>query len=71
MTFREFGALWEKKKLRTVQGLRWMMRYRTENGLMKCGAVIELRRPGVSRSKLFVNVPKFTAWFAGQGDYAD
>lgn len=45
--------------------LRWFARYRAENGLMACGALVEKRADPKSRKpKLFVVVPRFVGWLA-------
>jgi hypothetical protein len=44
--------------------LRWLVRFRAQNGLLASGAVIEKRTPGSSRPRLYFNVPKFANWLA-------
>jgi hypothetical protein len=41
--------------------LRWWLRHRHKNGLIACGAVVEVE------GNLYVNVPKFVAWFQAGG----
>lgn len=65
-TFRDFARDFERQKLGTEHSLRWLARYREENGLLQSGALIELRRPGAARPRLLVNRPKFAAWLASQ-----
>jgi hypothetical protein len=61
---RFIAEVWQPQGFGTEQSLRWLLRYRTENGLMQSGAVIEKRTPGAARPRLFVNAPKFAAWLA-------
>ena len=64
--FLVFAAEFERQKLGSVHTLRWLVRFRTENGLLKSGAVVELRSPGATRPRLLVNRPRFTSWLASQ-----
>lgn len=40
---------------------RWWLRHRHENGLISSGAVVEVE------GNLYVNVPRFVAWFQAGG----
>lgn len=66
MPFRRFAAeVWEPQKLGSENSLRWLLRYRQKNGLLSSGAVVELRTPGATRPRLFINRPRFAEWMAG------
>jgi len=62
--FGKFATLFERQGLGTEFSLRWLVRYREQNGLLASGAVIEKRTPGHQRPRLFINAPKFAAWMA-------
>lgn len=64
--FKAFATEWERQKLGTVDSLRWLCRYRTVNGLLASGAVVEVRTPGAKRPRLLVNRREFSRWLASQ-----
>jgi len=66
LTFNDFADRFEKQGLGTKYTLRWLLRYRTQNGLASSGAIVELKTPGATRCRLLVNAPKFAAWLAAQ-----
>jgi hypothetical protein len=61
-----FAREYERQGLGTKDSLRWLARYRAQNGLLKTGAVVELRTPGARRPRLLINRPRFVAWLAGK-----
>lgn len=64
--FRVFAAECERGKIATEHQLRWWVRFRDENGLSACGAVVERRpNPRSTRPMLFIVRPRFAAWMAG------
>ena len=69
-SFRAFAADFERAKLGTIDSLRWLCRYRADNGLLSSGAVVELLTPGARRPRLLVCRPKFAAWLSQQGQAA-
>lgn len=62
--FARFATIYEKQGLGTEFSLRWLIRFRRQNGLMASGAVIEKRTPGSSRPRIFINAPRFAVWLA-------
>lgn len=58
------AEVWQPQGFGTEQSLRWLLRYRTANGLLKSGAVIEKRTPGAARPRLYINAQNFAAWLA-------
>lgn len=62
--FKKFAQQFERQGLGTEFSLRWLVRFRAQNGMLKSGAVIEKRTPGAARPKLFINAPKFASWLA-------
>jgi len=63
-TFQNFAAEFERLGLGSEHSLRWLVRFRAENGLLESGAVIERRLPGSKRPRLFINTRRFADWFA-------
>ena len=48
--------------------LRWYIRFRRENGMLGCGAVIELKgRPDSRRPRLIIDEVRFLDWMRKQG----
>jgi len=63
--FADFCRECEKRKLATRTQLQWWARYRSDNGLLASGAVVEKRpNPKSKRVMLFVVRPRFVAWLA-------
>ncbi len=61
----------EQQGLATRSQLRWMSRWRAENGLLASGAIIERRiNPGAKKGMLFVVRPKFVQWLSSQTEVA-
>ena len=61
--FKDFIDECEKAGVCTGNQLKWWSRYRDQNGLAECGAVIEKRiDPKSKRPILFVDVPRFIRW---------
>jgi hypothetical protein len=45
------------------QSVRWLLRNRATNGLLECGAVLEVRRdPRQPRPRILINPPKLIPW---------
>lgn len=45
------------------QSLRWLLRNRATNGLLECGAVVEIRSaPDQRKPRVLVNPPKLLPW---------
>lgn len=44
----------------TISQLRWLARYRHENSLSECGALVLIS------NKTYINIPKFAEWFSKQ-----
>jgi len=65
--FNDFSAEYEAQGLGTKESLRWLCRFRHENGLISSGALVELRSPGSKRPRLIFNRRKFPEWLASQG----
>lgn len=64
VAFKPFAREFADRGLGTEDTLRWLTRYRRENGLLSSGAIVEILTPGARRPRLFVNRPKFAAWLA-------
>jgi hypothetical protein len=48
--------------------IRWYLRDRKTNGLLDCGAVVELRAsPESERPRLFIDENRFLDWMRGRG----
>ena len=65
-TFKAFAADYERQGLGTEHGLRWLARFRHENGLIQTGAMVEIKTPGATRARLLVNRRLFPQWLAAQ-----
>jgi hypothetical protein len=65
--FKKYALEYEEQGLGTEESLRWLCRFRHENGLIANGALVELRSPGSKRPKLFFNRRRFPEWFGSQG----
>lgn len=65
--FTKFATEYAKQGLGSPESLRWMVRFRKENGMLESGAVIELRNPGSRRPRLIINRHKFPEWLASGG----
>jgi hypothetical protein len=65
-TFKAFAADFERQKLGTEHTLRWLARYRKDNGLLASGAMVELKSTGSKKPRLLVNRPRFAAWLANR-----
>lgn len=64
--FLKFVPEFERLKLGTEFSLRWLLRHREQNGMLKAGAVVELRTPGAKRPRIIINRRRFAAWLANQ-----
>jgi hypothetical protein len=64
--FQKFVSECERLELGTEFSLRWLLRYRKQNGMLAAGAVVELRTPGTKRPRLIINRRRFAAWLANQ-----
>jgi len=59
----------EEKKVASKGQLSWWVRYRHENGLAACGAIVEKRaNPKSKRPMLFAVRPKFVGWLTASGE---
>jgi hypothetical protein len=49
--------------------IRWLLRDRQQNGLMSCGAVVEVFANG-DKPNLFIHIPSWFAWMQSGGSHA-
>jgi hypothetical protein len=60
---RNFAKECEQAGVCTKHQINWWNRYRHENGLLECGALVERQAtPGSKRPCIFVVRPRFLAW---------
>lgn len=62
MTVSEFARTYPNV-VSSEQAVRWLLRSRNTNGLLECGAVVEIwATPGQARPRVLINPPKLIPW---------
>ena len=70
LPFKKFAVEFERQGLGSESSLRWLARFRHANGLIRSGALVEIKTPGHTRARLLVNKRAFAAWLATQNTAA-